>query len=1360
METQFYIQPNLEILTVNEINTRPKLGNRKYVKALNYLLEKEFNVIIGEPGEGKSRLLKELVIRANEYDTQGIFIDLKSIGRENIAEKINSVSKTVVKPTDTNANINRIKDHFYSTNFDSSKEFFVCLDALDEVKRSNLDETIEKIRLFRNENPKTKIIVSCRNYIYRKSKNLFQEFEPNIFEVAPFTIYQVRNFLLNNDFSESEIEKVLDTFQNGMRVTTLTTPRILEIFVNIKIREGVENALKKSKSQLLDTFIYENLRSESEKTNRDLNEVIKRVLEKLALVMEVYQTNEITHDELMSFFDEINSNLSRLFFSQLTIDDFYDRYLLVGSKDGNHIQFQNAEFQEYLAAKEITRFTKIDQVTFDLTVDKQLREINPVWANTLKFIIELEPSLNILVTDFICNKSSTNNFSLLNSVILSDPHIIAGLDTSTKEQVFEKVFSTHNQFGLSLSAAIAEKMTWYCSESQAAEIRKSIESSQFDKNSVADNFHFMAHNLIANGKVVVDNLLVEKFCEIIKDSNQSDYIKRMSLKSLSHSNDIQILKELYASNIKGNNELRDQFLISARKIDPNDFLVIDLTIENMKADRLNSYSRDLNEITSPDSINYFLKSLLSQVEELQYSSFHIDSFKATEIVSNIEKAWNNDIRNSLVDLILSPEFDPRHDDFSHQLIFLLGKMEPKFLFDYLKLVIDSESKDWFKSNEIFLRLVNDNNVDTFLKSIESESSLREAIAWMILQNRASEISNRTTIMDTANKYLAPEMKKLEEQWQENEKRWDRSEKIYSKFKSQLEPANALFDGNIFHYYKQNKVLLEGKITESDLSKFRKIVTEHVLKFDFSNAHIKVTKETESSRRITTSNIIPVFGSALAVMSDLGINPNDHKAKLIEYFPFSFSYYQDKKINLLENLNSEDIEKIKLFYQTPRTDDLFVTNLENFFEFCEQYSIKSFSSILLEIVENEKYEAHDRKTSLRLFHSLSFDHKIIKQIFDKFIIGSETEISLAHLANEYLVSTINPQRMEAISWRLNWICDNPVKGDPNKLDPHDVEYRMSRFNKPLETIDDVRCVQLFINLIERAIMHYNSGKEYVSYAVYLWNLVFQYFDNLKIHKSYSPIHLLEAKINSFANSFAGYKLLKSSFNRIKLNYASTLGKPQSISYCVNMYNSLKDKNYSNINSPLDLQFLVADIIEVDLRRWIEKEGAYDLIRKAGRHEDLIQKTIKTQFENGLLKRGLRDTEVRITREEQLLSNKRTDFVISYGFIGQVLIELKLTSNPEVKDPKYCSKLIEYIEGTKSDYGIFLIFQIDEKNSWVKLESKVRTLYKDHEEKIKILGLNCVGENVKKLSSRKQKKSNKITSSKKKIVASQAKKKISK
>src|SRR5260370_38958541 len=91
------------------------------------------------------------------------------------------------------------------------------------------------------------------------------------------------------------------------------------------------------------------------------------------------------------------------------------------------------------------------------------------------------------------------------------------------------------------------------------------------------------------------------------------------------------------------------------------------------------------------------------------------------------------------------------------------------------------------------------------------------------------------------------------------------------------------------------------------------------------------------------------------------------------------------------------------------------------------------------------------------------------------------------------------------------------------------------------------------------------------------------------------------------------------------------------------------------------------MEIDLTRWIEAEGAYDRLlsgkvfrRKVQQYEKLVQKTLKSQIEIILLKRGF---QIDVHRESQLLDDKQTDLLIRYGNVGPVIIEVKQTSNTD-------------------------------------------------------------------------------------------------
>jgi hypothetical protein len=63
---------------------------------------------------------------------------------------------------------------------------------------------------------------------------------------------------------------------------------------------GIEAAAAVSRNDLFEYFIYKKLELEDRKLNADKRAITKRVLEKLALTMELYQTNFITKDDLRS----------------------------------------------------------------------------------------------------------------------------------------------------------------------------------------------------------------------------------------------------------------------------------------------------------------------------------------------------------------------------------------------------------------------------------------------------------------------------------------------------------------------------------------------------------------------------------------------------------------------------------------------------------------------------------------------------------------------------------------------------------------------------------------------------------------------------------------------------------------------------------------------------------------------------------------------------------------------------------------------------------------------------------------------------------------------------------------------------
>jgi len=206
-------------------------------------------------------------------------------------------------------------------------------------------------------------------------------------------------------------------------------------------------------------------------------------------------------------------------------------------------------------------------------------------------------------------------------------------------------------------------------------------------------------------------------------------------------------------------------------------------------------------------------------------------------------------------------------------------------------------------------------------------------------------------------------------------------------------------------------------------------------------------------------------------------------------------------------------------------------------------------------------------------------------------------------------------------------------------------------------------------------------------------------------------------------------------QIESEYLSFLEKPISFGDATRKYKLIKEREYLDIAYPSELNTLVIDVINTDLRQWVD-QGFYKVIGQLMAPEGsnvprevLIQKTMVTQLEVFLLRRGLRPTDISIYREVQILNDKRVDILVNYGSIGSVMIEIKRAGNPDLSQgeiEKYKNeKFIPYMEQTNSGYGIYLIYLDDqkEKNKFPDTIKNVIGAYKNLYN-VEVIGIDCL------------------------------------
>lgn len=284
-----------------------------------------------------------------------------------------------------------------------------------------------------------------------------------------------------------------------------------------------------------------------------------------------------------------------------------------------------------------------------------------------------------------------------------------------------------------------------------------------------------------------------------------------------------------------------------------------------------------------------------------------------------------------------------------------------------------------------------------------------------------------------------------------------------------------------------------------------------------------------------------------------------------------------------------------------------------------------------------------------------------------------------------------------------------------------------FAAPIMKIKDESLMDDYYDLLQYSFDLIKRSEKYKRYSYYIWDIVLKYFENLKVYGKSKYLLDLEKWVNMNSDNLIDINWFKYRVQELRKIYLNETDKPITMYECIRQYNRLKHNTYLDITSSRDLLELIQEIIDNDLRKWVELGGAYKFIEESIRNQEtMIQKTIKTQFENALLRRGIRD--VGIIREPQLLDDIRPDFLISYGFIGSIVVEIKRVTNQQVKNVKereqYVSKLKRYIEGTNSDYLIYLLFNTKKEDELEKYLTELEECYKDNAQ-IFVEGLDCVG-----------------------------------
>lgn len=356
--------------------------------------------VVGEPGIGKSRLLKELESALSSKDVVK-------------CNAVDFISKSV--------GIN-VK--------------YCIVDALDEVESNQFSRVFREIKDFCENNKNTNVVFSCRKHYVASYARIFSSFtDLSYIELLRLDDESVRDIL-----SSCSKQVISNIGKSNKMLDLLSVPRYLEYFIEYQ----KENVDCEDIGQIFEVFVEKNILHAIEKydnTQCDKNNLAiltQRVLEKIAFVMEIGRLDSITKDELYTILDGISGNMAQMVLSNLSLLFFENRIL----KETNGVlMFPDTEIQEYLAAKELCRQDNIESVLYDIAVSHDVKHIYPNWLDVIPHVSYIRSSSFFNIFKLILSYESNLELDSLDALLrYLDPTI---LSVEQKAELFKIIWNNY-----------------------------------------------------------------------------------------------------------------------------------------------------------------------------------------------------------------------------------------------------------------------------------------------------------------------------------------------------------------------------------------------------------------------------------------------------------------------------------------------------------------------------------------------------------------------------------------------------------------------------------------------------------------------------------------------------------------------------------------------------------------------------------------------------------------------------------------------------------------------------------------------------------------------------------------------------
>lgn len=1216
--------------------------------------------VVGEPGIGKSRLLKELESTLSSKDVVK-------------CNAVDFISKSV--------GIN-VK--------------YCIVDALDEVGSNQFSRVFREIKDFCENNKNTNVVFSCRKHYVASYARIFSSYT----DLSYIELLRLDDESVEDILSSCSKQVICNIGKSKKMLGLLSIPRYLEYFIEYQ----KENVDCQNIGRIFEQFVEKNILKaieEYDNTQCDKNNLailIQRVLEKIAFVMEIGRLDSITKDELYTILDGISGNMAQMVLSNLSLLFFENRIL----KETNDVlMFPDTEIQEYLAAKELCRQDNIESVLYDIAVSHDVKHIYPNWLDVIPHVSYTRSPSFFNIFKLILSYESNLELDSLDALLrYVDPTI---LTIEQKAELFKIIWNNYlrrpvyirwrspilyilqqcysagccqmlmpttehlNKIQLSNISAILEVLA-HCDRLSPEVISYWANAAKKLVEKQNSDIQYVSLSIFEAINDIEDLIGLAKKFDTFNSDVKGKYCDITGYNGFTDKNVIQCwINECYQSN---------PHAINAILCIENTELIISTCKQIVNNNKIEKFFNPAGNL----SVHYF--SLIKQI----LAVFH----KNKEAKNDLTQLFAVYLKTRYYHKISGDEtrlFKQIVQDDSVSLCFVQSLDQNRGLWYYLKN-IEPEYIDYdliCAIENILVKLCKDNyNIDRCLLSLLSK----------VRHDQDKQLS--------LSKYLA--------RYSDVFKRWDKSEgeENTSNSDKELEEAyNYLVDQNIKSKDKYYCALFLCEnidyLKSIDYNKVFTVIYDFFNNVDLDKTKTKTKKKDPHSCNLSWNLIyIPHFVNAVC---ELG-----QEEKLMQY-----RMILAKTLPLTRRVGNIDPHTICSFYKKiigklsteenailsdwwkSRNDDYLKISPDDIMSCITEYGMLSLSYKLEEYVNTfvAKQSQENAYVASKALELIAKDYvkwgvEDYRKLFDSIekcgIKGMKMQ------CNAIMIEKFHDEK--AISWRFSYLKENIVS--TRQFESHhvrlvsDEEQEISGANPRMfrcfMSVQEESVIQNMLELFKYG-LRLSPQKETREYSSYLLSQIYLYFINMKkMHFIQELRTLVERHCDGFPD-YNAYNIM----NHYELVFMNS--DRSSVDASVKKYNTCITNAYLPIRNNADFRNYFTTIA-LEVQKEIQDQGIYSLVNSQALSEDFIQRELKNTIINKCSQLGL--TNVRVDREVALQDNKRTDFLIWYGMCNPIMIELKLLHNKEIQSTKerqaYKMKFEKYSKATNACLSVFWVFDV--------------------------------------------------------------------